>query len=163
MMVGTHIAHDCVLGDRVTLANQVMLAGHVNVGDGATIGGGAGVHHYATIGRLCFIGGLARIGRDVPPFVIAEGHPFEVRALNTIGLVRSDFSQETIDALKNCYKRLFRDSGPATHHLADLRAAHAGIPEVEELCAAIEAASTGTHGRSREATRQDDRWASTSS
>jgi UDP-N-acetylglucosamine acyltransferase len=163
LMVGTHVAHDCVLGDRVTLANQVMLAGHVTVGDHATIGGGAGVHHYATIGRLSFVGGLTRIGRDVPPFMIAEGHPSEVRALNTIGLVRSGFSQDTIDALKACYKGLFRDSRPATDQLPELRAAHAGVPEVEELCAAVEAASAGTHGRSREATRQDDRWASTSS
>ncbi len=82
IMVAAHIAHDCRLGDHITIANQVMLAGHVRVEDGASAGGGAGIHHFVTIGTCAFVGGLARITRDVPPFMIVEGNPAEVRAIN---------------------------------------------------------------------------------
>ena len=162
IMVGSHVAHDCVLGDHVTLANQVMLAGHVVMGDGSAIGGGAGVHHYATIGRLAFVGGLARVARDVPPFVIVEGHPAEVRTINAVGLVRVGIDQDTIEALKACFKRLFRDAGPVCERLPTLRATYADTPIVLELCDAVESAGVGTHGRAREADRTDDRWAATS-
>ncbi|MCH2135994.1 MAG: acyl-ACP--UDP-N-acetylglucosamine O-acyltransferase [Phycisphaerales bacterium] len=161
VMVGSHVAHDCIIGDHVTIANQVMLAGHVIMGDGSAIGGGAGVHHYATIGRLAFVGGMARVARDVPPFVIVEGHPAEVRAVNTIGLVRAGVDGNDIDQLKACFKRLFRDAAPAKDRLPDLRAAHTDTPIVLELCDAIEAAGDGTHGRAREAVRRDDRWSRT--
>jgi len=161
IMVGSHVAHDCTLGDRVTLANQVMLAGHVVMGDGSAIGGGAGVHHYATIGRLAFVGGLARVARDVPPFVIVEGHPAEVRTVNAVGLIRAGIDQDTIDTLKDCFKRLFRDAGPVCERLPKLREMHADMPIVLELCDAVEAAGVGTHGRAREAARTDDRWART--
>jgi UDP-N-acetylglucosamine acyltransferase len=161
IMVGSHVAHDCILGDQITLANQVMLAGHVVMGDGSAIGGGAGVHHYATIGRLAFVGGLARVARDVPPFLIVEGHPAEARAVNAVGLVREGIDQDTIDALKSCFKRLFRDAGPVCERMPMLRETHAERPIVLELCDAVEASGVGTHGRAREAVRTDDRWAST--
>ncbi len=161
IMVGSHIAHDCILGNHVTLANQVMLAGHVAMGDGSAIGGGAGVHHFATIGRLAFVGGLARVARDVPPFVIVEGHPAEVRTVNVVGLVRSGIDQDTIESLKGCFKRLFREAGPVCERLPGIRKVHAQLPIVLELCDAVEAAGVGTHGRAREAARTDDRWART--
>jgi len=158
IMVGSHVAHDCVLEDHVTLANQVMLAGHVYMGAGSSVGGGAGLHHYATVGRLAFCGGLARVGKDVPPFMIAEGAPADVRGINSIGLVRAGVEQDAIDAIKQCYKRLFRDASGVTERIAQLRAEFADIPEVDELCRAVEASSAGKHGRAREAIRQDDRW-----
>src|SRR5687767_4503183 len=70
IMVAVHIAHDCILGDDICIANQVMLAGHVTIEDGANIGGGAGLHHFTTVGSCAFVGGLARITKDVPPFMI---------------------------------------------------------------------------------------------
>lgn len=160
VMVGSHVAHDCHVGDRVVIANQVMLAGHVRIEDDASIGGGVGVHHYATIGRLAFVGGMARISRDVPPYMIVEGHPAEVRAVNVIGLVRNGFTQDEIDGVKDAFRRLFRESGSMADNLPDLRVRHASIPSVMELCDAVEAASVGTHGRAREAARSDDKWAS---
>ena len=86
LMVGSHVAHDCRIGNEVVIANQVMLAGHVYIEDGASIGGGAGIHHFATIGSCSFVGGLARISRDVPPFMIVEGIPFEMGILATLVL-----------------------------------------------------------------------------
>ena len=158
IMVGAHIAHDCILGDHVTLANQVMLAGHVIVEDGAAMGGGAALHHFVTVGTMAFIGGLSRVGRDAPPYMISEGHPADVRAINSIGLVRSGMSQDTIDILKTCYKRLFR-GGPAMEGVVALREEFPEVAEVGRLCDAIEAANKGTHGRAMENARPDDRWA----
>ncbi|MHC4220640.1 MAG: acyl-ACP--UDP-N-acetylglucosamine O-acyltransferase, partial [Planctomycetota bacterium] len=91
IMVAAHIAHDCRIADHVTIANQVMLAGHVRVEDGANIGGGAGVHHFVTVGTCCFVGGLARITRDVRPFMIVEGNPADVRAVNSIAMNRRNY------------------------------------------------------------------------
>ena len=80
-MVAAHVAHDCIIEDNIVIANQVMLAGHVHVEEGANIGGGTGVHHFATIGTCSFVGGLARVRKDVPPFMIVDGDPTEAREL----------------------------------------------------------------------------------
>ncbi len=170
-MVAAHIAHDCRIGDDTIIANQVMLAGHVYVEDGANIGGGAGIHHFATVGACAFIGGLARIAKDVPPFLIVEGHPAEVRAVNTIAMKRRGYSPENIDAVKDAYRRLYRENGVHPRHdscatatngsMADriqqVLVDYADFPPVVALCRAITAATEGVHGRAREITRQDDK------
>ena len=161
LMVGCHVAHDCLIADEVVIANQVMLAGHVHIGDHANIGGGAGVHHFATIGTCAFVGGLARISRDVPPFTIVEGHPAEVRALNVIALTRRGFDAESIDAMKDAFKRLFRGNGSTSDQLDMLRAEYAHLSPVTVLCDAIDASSNGTHGRALESRRKDDKWSGT--
>ena len=161
LMVGCHVAHDCVIGDEVVIANQVMLAGHVIIEDHASIGGGAGVHHFTTIGCSAFVGGLARVSRDVPPYTIVEGHPSEVRALNVIGLSRRGFSAEDIDAMKDAFKRIFRGNSNVSGHVEDLRAEYPHVKAVQTLCDAITASSSGTHGRALEAQRTDDKWTGT--
>jgi UDP-N-acetylglucosamine acyltransferase len=161
LMVGCHVAHDCLISDEVVIANQVMLAGHVHIGDHANIGGGAGVHHFATIGTCAFVGGLARISRDVPPFTIVEGHPAEVRALNVIAMTRHGFDADSIDAMKDAFKRLFRSNGSTSDQLDMLRAEYAHLPAVTVLCDAIDASSSGTHGRALESRRKDDKWTGT--
>ena len=108
LMVGVHIAHDCIIGSHCLLANNVLLAGHVHVQDHANIAGAAAVHHYCTIGSYCYIGGITPVTKDVPPFVIYEGDPARERAINSIGLDRHGFSAATIKRLKDCFKRLFR-------------------------------------------------------
>lgn len=110
LMVGAHIAHDCIVGDHIVIANQALLAGHVRIDSGATISGGVGIHHYASIGTCAFVGGLARISKDVPPFMIVEGSPAEVRGPNRIGMERRGYAERDVDAIKDAYKRLFRES-----------------------------------------------------
>jgi len=158
LMVGSHVAHDCEIGDRTVIANQVMLAGHVRVEDDVSIGGGVGVHHYATIGQLAFVGGLARISRDVPPFMIVEGHPAEVRAVNVIGMLRHDWTQADVDAVKETFRGLFRNTTGGTAQIGQLRDRFEGCRPVQLLCDAMERAADGTHGRGREAMRKDDKW-----
>ena len=160
IMVAAHVAHDCQIGDEVIIANQVMMAGHVCVEDGANIGGGAGVHHFATVGRCSLVGGLTRITKDVPPFMIVEGSPAEVRAINSIAMSRWGYSAEHIEAVKDAYKRLYRDNGsPMAEKLSRLRDDYAEVPAVQVLCAALSATANGVHGRALEARRQDDKRA----
>ena len=161
IMVAAHIAHDCHLGNRLIIANQVMLAGHVRVHDGANIGGGAGIHHYATIGTCAFVGGLARIAKDVPPYMIVEGNPAEVRAVNAIAMTRSGHPDADIEAMKDVFKRLFRDNGaPMSEKIIDIRNQYRAIAPILTLCDALDATGDGVHGRALEVTRPDDKRAS---
>ncbi|NJN14162.1 MAG: acyl-ACP--UDP-N-acetylglucosamine O-acyltransferase, partial [Planctomycetes bacterium] len=112
LMACSHVAHDCVLGDKVILANNVMLAGHVVVQDGAILNGGVGVHHFTTIGRLSYVGGLSRITKDVPPFTIVEGHPSRVRGINIVGLRRARLTDSSVQAIKEAYRLLYRSDLP---------------------------------------------------
>ena len=158
IMVAVHIAHDCIIGNDICIANQVMLAGHVTIEDGANIGGGAGLHHFATVGACAFVGGLARITKDVPPFMIVEGNPAEVRAINSIAMTRRGYTPEHIEAVKDCYKRLYRDNGaPMADKIIDLKRQYRDVPAVLHLCDALAAAAEGVHGRARESHRADNK------
>ncbi len=158
IMVAAHIAHDCSLGSDICIANQVMLAGHVRVEDGANIGGGAGVHHFATVGSCAFVGGLARITKDVPPFTIVEGNPAEVRAINVIAMSRRGYDASHIEAMKVAFRRLFRDNGASmSEKIVELRRTYASVPAVMRLCDALSATAIGVHGRARENARTDDK------
>ncbi|MFO0874956.1 MAG: acyl-ACP--UDP-N-acetylglucosamine O-acyltransferase [Phycisphaerales bacterium] len=158
MMVMAHVAHDCEIGDHVLLANQVMLAGHVRVEDGATVSASAGVHHYATVGTCSFIGALARIPKDVPPYMIVEGNPAEVRGWNRLAMQRRGYAETDVDAIKEAYKRLFRDNGsPMIERLAAVRLEFPHSRPVQRLCDSLQASAEGVHGRSRETTRPDDK------
>jgi UDP-N-acetylglucosamine acyltransferase len=158
IMVAAHIAHDCVLGNDICVANQVMLAGHVKIQDCANIGGGAGLHHFTTVGAFAFVGGLARITKDVPPYMIVEGHPAEVRGLNSIAMKRRGYSEPHIEAMKDAYKRLYRDNGaPMSDKIIELKEKYHDVPAVIHLCDALIAAAEGVHGRSAENDRHDDK------
>lgn len=93
LMAYSHIGHNCQLGDRIVIANGVAVAGHVVIGDRAVIGGVLGIHQFVQIGTLAMVGGMSRIDRDVPPFLMVEGHPGRVRGLNRIGLRRSGLAE----------------------------------------------------------------------
>jgi len=153
-MANTHVAHDCVVEDRVILANNVMLAGHVRVRKGAILNGGVGVHHFTTIGAYAYVGGLSRITRDVPPYMIVEGHPSRVRGLNVIGLKRAGFGEEKVSSLKRAYKLLYRSDRPTREALAQLRVDFADVDEVLELVSFLEASETGRLGRQGEDPRR---------
>ncbi len=102
-----HIAHNCILGNGVTMSNLAQLAGHVNVGDYVTIGGQTGVHQFTRIGRHAMIGGMSKCIKDVPPFFLVEGNPCEPYGLNSVGLRRAEFSSEERNEIKRFYKLLY--------------------------------------------------------
>jgi UDP-N-acetylglucosamine acyltransferase len=108
IMAYVHIAHDCQLGDQITMANSVTLAGHVQVGDWATVGGLTGVLQRMRIGAHSMVGFASHIGKDIPPFMVVDGNPLAVRGVNLIGLRRREFSAERITAIREMHKLLYR-------------------------------------------------------
>jgi len=110
LMACVHVAHNCVIGDEVVIANNVALAGHVHIEEKATIGGVLGIHQFVHIGKLAMVGGMSRIDRDVPPYTLVAGNPARVRSLNLIGLKRRGYSSEDIAQLKKAFRLLYRSS-----------------------------------------------------
>lgn len=108
LMAYVHVAHNCIIKDRVIIANSVSLAGHVEIDSKAVIGGMLGVHQFVHIGTMAMLGGMSRIERDVPPFMTVEGNPSRVRALNAVAFKRNNFSSEEIRELKQAYRILYR-------------------------------------------------------
>lgn len=104
----SHIAHDCVVGDRVIFSNNGTIAGHVEVGDYVVLGGLTAVHQFCRIGAHAITGGCSKIVQDVPPYMIADGNPAEVRGLNKVGLERHGFGMDSQRALKEAYRILYR-------------------------------------------------------
>lgn len=109
IMAYAHIAHDCVLGDHIIMANNATLAGHIEVGDYAFLGGLSAVHQFCIIGPHSMAGGGAMVAQDVPPFVMCEGNRAGARGLNTEGMKRRGFTPEQIGAVKQAYKLLYRE------------------------------------------------------
>jgi UDP-N-acetylglucosamine acyltransferase len=107
-MAYVHIAHDCQLGNQITMANNATLAGHVEVGDWATIGGLTGVLQRMRIGTHAMVGFASHVGKDVPPFMVVDGNPLAVRGVNLVGLRRRDFSSERIAMIREMHKLLYR-------------------------------------------------------
>src|SRR5450432_4846595 len=104
----SHIGHDCTVGDAVVFSNNGTLAGHVQVGDHAVIGGLTAVHQFCRIGRFAITGGCSKIVQDVPPFMIADGNPAEVRGVNLVGLERSGFAPEKVKLIKEAFRLIYR-------------------------------------------------------
>ena len=118
LMAYSHVAHNCVLGDHVILANAVNLAGHVSVDDYAIIGGLTPVHQFVRIGKHAFIGGASRIEMDVPPYIKLAGSPPSIYGINSVGLERRGFSVERRARIRALYKLLYR-SGLNTSQVLD--------------------------------------------
>ncbi|WP_024954963.1 acyl-ACP--UDP-N-acetylglucosamine O-acyltransferase [Sulfurospirillum arcachonense] len=111
IMIYSHIAHDCQVGNNVTMANNATLAGHVHIGSFTVIGGMTPIHQFVKIGEGCMIGGASAISQDIPPFCLAEGNRAVVKGLNAVGLKRR-FKKEDIRALQGAYRELFRSNMP---------------------------------------------------
>ncbi len=107
IMAYCHIAHDCAVGDRVIMANATQIAGHCVIEDHAILGGVTTVHQFVRIGTRAITGASSRVQMDVPPFMMADGHPAKLYGLNNLGLKRAGFSADSIRALKRAYKTLF--------------------------------------------------------
>lgn len=108
LMIGVHIAHNCMVGDDNTFANGVALAGHVQVEDHVFLSSNVGAHQFVRMGRYAMVGGKSKIVQDVLPFFTTDGNPPRVRGLNIVGLRRAGFSPDARLALKCAYQLLFR-------------------------------------------------------
>lgn len=108
VMAYAHVAHDCVIGDKVILANAATMGGHVHIGDWAQLGGLAAVHQFCHIGAHAFVGGGSILSRDVPPYVMVAGNPALPKTVNAEGLKRRGFTPEQIRNIRNAYRILYR-------------------------------------------------------
>ncbi|MBK7186881.1 MAG: acyl-ACP--UDP-N-acetylglucosamine O-acyltransferase [Ignavibacteria bacterium] len=108
LMAYTHVAHDCVVGNNVIMANTVQLGGHVEVGDWAIIGGVTGVHQFCRIGAHTMVGACSRVVKDIPPFTLTGRDPLVVQGINAVGLRRRGFSNEVIEKIDTFYNVILR-------------------------------------------------------
>jgi UDP-N-acetylglucosamine acyltransferase len=147
VMAYCHIAHDCIVGSRVIMANAATLAGHVTIEDGAIIGGMTGVHQFVRIGEHCIIGGMSAVSQDVPPYVTAvvsrPQRGYALYGLNLVGLRRNRFSPETVAALKAAFKIIFRAEVPLKEALARAETELPPLPQVRHLIAFVRESKRG--------------------
>jgi UDP-N-acetylglucosamine acyltransferase len=139
----SHIAHDCVVGDHVIFSNNGTLAGHVVVEDYAVIGGLTAIHQFCRIGAHAITGGCSKIVQDVPPFMIADGNPAEIRGINSIGLERAGVAPERIRVIKEIYRRLYRSKLNLSQALEEIRKDLLPNADVERVLAFIEGSQRG--------------------
>jgi UDP-N-acetylglucosamine acyltransferase len=139
----SHIAHDCVVEDEVIFSNNGTLAGHVLVQAHAIIGGLTAIHQYCRIGKHAITGGCSKIVQDVPPFMIADGNPAEVRGINVVGLERRGVPAETIRVLKESYRILYRAKLNTKQALEELEKSFGDVVEAQELIEFIEKSERG--------------------
>ncbi len=129
----SHIAHNVTLGDHIIMSNVATLGGHITVEDQAIIGGLAAVHQFCRIGRMAFIGGCSKVTQDVPPYMLADGNPAQVRTTNKVGLERNGAPEEAQAALRQAYKILFREGLTTANALARIEAELPPLPELRHL------------------------------
>jgi UDP-N-acetylglucosamine acyltransferase len=139
----SHIGHDCVVGDAVVFSNNGTLAGHVQVDDHAVIGGLTAVHQFCRIGRFAITGGCSKIVQDVPPFMIADGNPAEVRGINQVGLERAGYPPEKIKPIKEAFRLIYRGKLNTAQALEGLREKLQASEEVRVIIDFIAASERG--------------------
>jgi len=133
LMAYAHVAHDCIIGNNVILANATTLGGHVRVDDFAILGGIVAIHQFIRIGTYAFIGGKSGLRMDMPPYMLAFGAPGKLYGPNLVGLRRHGFPRNTIQALKSSYRIMFRSGLTLTEAIDRIRAEVESTPEVDNL------------------------------
>jgi len=139
----SHIGHDCTVGDEVVFSNNGTLAGHVQVGDHAVMGGLTAVHQFCRIGRYAITGGCSKIVQDVPPFMIADGNPAEIRGVNLVGLERSEFPAESVKAIKESFRIIYRSKLNTRQAIEAVRKELSPLDEINQIVEFIEQSERG--------------------
>ena len=139
----SHIGHDCVVGNEVVFSNNGTLAGHVEVGDNAVIGGLTAVHQFCRIGRFAITGGCSKIVQDVPPFMIADGNPAEIRGVNLVGLERKNYPPESIKLIKEAFRLIYRSNYNTAQALEAVRKELPQSDDIREIVEFIEKSERG--------------------
>ncbi len=137
LLVGSHVAHDCLIGDHVILVNHATLGGHCRIGDYAILGGLSAVHQYVRIGESAFVGGMSGVENDVIPFGSALGNRASLGGLNIVGMTRRGFSREAIHQVRRAYRTLFGPEGTLKERLADVEEEFAGDENVAKIASFI--------------------------
>src|ERR1043166_1986222 len=139
----SHIGHDCNVGNEVVFSNNGTLAGHVQVGDNAVMGGLTAVHQFCRIGRFAITGGCSKIVQDVPPFMIADGNPAEIRGINLVGLERKNYAPERMKLIKEAFRLIYRSKYNTRQGVEAMRKE---LPSTEEISEIIQFLETSERG-----------------
>jgi UDP-N-acetylglucosamine acyltransferase len=139
----SHIGHDCMVGNEVVFSNNGTLAGHVQVGDNAVMGGLTAVHQFCRIGRFAITGGCSKIVQDVPPFMIADGNPAEIRGVNLVGLERRNFPADRVKSIKEAFRLIYRSKYNTAQALEAIRKELPQTEEIREIVEFIEKTERG--------------------
>jgi UDP-N-acetylglucosamine acyltransferase len=139
----SHVAHDCAIGSHVIFSNVGTIAGHVTVEDYAIVGGLAAVHQFCRIGRMAIIGGCSKVVQDVPPFMMADGNPAQVRTVNKVGMERRGISSEVHEHIRQAFKLLFKSDLTVAGALEKIRATLPRSPELDHLVAFVTSSQRG--------------------
>jgi UDP-N-acetylglucosamine acyltransferase len=147
LMAYSHVAHDCHIGENVILMNGVNLAGHVTIEHHANISALTVIHQEVRVGAYAMIGGASSLGKDIVPYIRAIGHGFDLRisGLNTVGLIRNNFSEDTRNILKKAYKLLFTAHLNVSQALERIKKDLPEIPEIKHLVSFIESSKRGIY------------------
>ena len=132
-MVGSHVAHDCIIEDHVILVNNATLGGHVQISEWAIIGGLSAIHQFVRIGRHAMVGGMSGIENDIIPYGSVIGNRAHLQGLNIVGLKRRDFSRDVIHSLRNAYRLLFAQEGTMTERIEDVSNMMSDVEPVMEI------------------------------
>lgn len=143
LMAYAHVAHDCLLGDSVALANCATLAGHVEIGDYAFIGGLSAVHQFTRVGKHAYVGGMSRVSQDVIPYALTASDPTRVVGINVVGLQRRGFSPQTRSALKRAYQIIYKENQNRTQAIAKLEAELGDVSEVRDVIDFLKSSERG--------------------
>lgn len=143
LMAYIHIAHDCQVGNNTIFANNASLAGHAIIEDFAILGGFTLVHQFCTIGQHAFCGMGSAISKDVLPYVMVNGSPASTHGLNSEGIKRKGFSKETIKALKDAYKIIYRKKLTVDEANEKLKALAEEFAEVNNMLIALNQSERG--------------------
>lgn len=143
IMAYAHVAHDCIIGNNVIMANAVNLAGHVEIGDYAIIGGVVPVHQFVKIGAHSMVGGGFRVPQDICPFSLAAGYPLKIVGLNQVGLRRRGFKPDTLHTLEKAFKILFYSGLNTSQAVEKIKSEVPSIAEINLILDFIKNSSRG--------------------
>ncbi len=143
IMACVHIAHDCILGDDIIMANNASLAGHVTVGNHAILSGYSLIHQFCTVGEHSFTSFASHVNQSIPPYVTVSGEKARVKGINSEGLKRRGFSPEQINQVKRAYKALYRESLSLEDATARIREMAKDSPEIDLLVNFLNSAERG--------------------
>jgi UDP-N-acetylglucosamine acyltransferase len=143
IMAYTHIAHDCILGDHIIISNASQLAGEVEVDDFAIIGGGSLIHQFCRLGKHVMIQGGALINKDIPPYVKAAREPIAFTGINSVGLRRRNFSEESMETIQEVYRLLYLSDMNVTDAVAHIKSEMPQSAERDEILNFIESSKRG--------------------
>jgi UDP-N-acetylglucosamine acyltransferase len=143
IMACVHIAHDCILGDNIIMANNTSLAGHVTIGDNAILSGYSLIHQFCSVGEYSFTSFASYVNKSIPPYVTVAGEKARAKGINSEGLKRHGFTSEQINNVRRAYKTLYRESLPLEEATVRLTEMAVDSPEVQILVDFLKLAERG--------------------